>query len=543
MLGIRSRINKWLGNETPRVEASYHEYGSSEGTWNLITAVSFDGEKNSGELGPIKHYYMDHAAMRARSYQLYMESDVVQTVMNRFATWTISTGLNLKACPEEDVLKSEKIDIGDPEDFNDLVEARFAVYSATKGMADYKGRKSLNKLQRTAFINAIIGGDVLCVQRLVNGVPKTEIIDGAHISTPMNFSIDAIKSCYINPTTGNRVVHGVEIDETGQHVAFFVKKGIMSWERVAAYGENSKLLRAWMVYGLEYRIDGTRGIPLITAVMETAKKLDRYKEATLGSAEERQKVAYTIEHNIHSDGENPLGAKMARTINYDAKGGNPISEEGTKLANKVAATTNKQAFNMPIGSQMKTLESKNELYFKDFFEKNIEIVCAVVGIPPEVAMMKYDSNFSSARAAIKDWEHTITVERTSFAEDFNQPIYNYWFTTEVLANKIPAPGYLKALNDGNEMALAAYRNAKFTGTNVPHIDPLKEVMAERAKLGPMGANLPLTSLERATENLNGGDSIANLQQYAKELEKAKQLGLELMLPPPPGKEKDDDEDE
>jgi hypothetical protein len=54
---------------------------------------------------------------------------------------------------------------------------------------------------------------------------------------------------------------------------------------------------------------------------------------------------------------------------------------------------------------------------------------------------------------------------------------------------------------------------------------LKEVNAERRKLGPLADNIPLTTVEQATEVLNGGDSDSNIQQFSEELIQAKELNV------------------
>ena len=76
--------------------------------------------------------------------------------------------------------------------------------------------------------------------------------------------------------------------------------------------------------------------------------------------------------------------------------------------------------------------------------------------------------------------------------------------------------------------MEAYSNARFTGPLFPHIDPLKEVKAEREKLGTLAAHIPLTTVEAATEFLMSGDSDSNAYQFAEELKQAKELGLEAV---------------
>jgi capsid protein len=205
----------------------------------------------------------------------------------------------------------------------------------------------------------------------------------------------------------------------------------------------------------------------------------------------------------------------------------PVDEQGRQLANTVAATTNKQAFNLPIGSEIKQLApNQRELYFKDFYDTYFNIMCASIGIPPNVAMSMYNDSFSASRAALKDWEHTIFVNRDDFTEQFYQPVYILWLHIEILKNKVQAPGYLSSFNEGNEMVLNAYRNSRFTGAIPGHIDPLKEVKAVREMLGATGADIPLITVEQGIEILRGENSDEVMKQYSEELKYSRELGIE-----------------
>ncbi len=479
---------------------------------------SYNGEKNLGEMGPVKVYALDYDVLRFRSWQAMLESEVAQIVINKFITWVVGTGLRLQAEPNKVVLSSEGLTV-DTNNFSEIIEARYDVWSQSQE-SDYSNMKSEKLLEATAYKNAIVGGDVLLVLRYENDNISIQLIDGEHLGTPFGENEHQIKA----KANGNEISNGIEKDKTGKHIAYYIKKAdtIFDFDRIPARGEKSGLVMAKLIYGLEYRIDNDRGMPLISVVLETAKKMERYKEATLGSAEERQKIAYTINHELGSDGSDPrntiLGRTIARAQGVSNEDDIPVTIDGEVLADRISATTNKQTFNMPVNSELKTLESKNELYFKDFYSINMEFVCAALGIPPNVAMSKFDANFSASRAALKDWEHALIVRRNEFSAQFNQTIYNFFLEIEILKNKVQAPGYLVARKQGNIMVLTAYRKARFVGANVPHIDPVKEVNAERLKLGPLGANYPLTTAERATEALNGGDSDSNLEQFASEIE-------------------------
>ena len=489
----------------------------TNGSYSNIFSVSFNGEKNLGEIGPIMRYSPDYTGLRLRSWQSYIESEITQTVINRYVTWVIGKGLKLQAEPEKKMLEMNGINV-DYQTFTDSIESYFNVYRKSK-KSDYTGMRSLDKNAALAFKNAIVGGDVLVVLRYENGMLKVQLIDGAHVQSPAY----GTESYPANLADGNQIKNGIEVNASGEHVAYWVINKDYSATRIAA--KNNGLQSAFLVYGMEYRLDNVRGIPLVSTVLETLKKLERYKEATVGSAEERQKMALVIEHELGSSGENPFNKNLAKAFDYSEDEDLPKDINGTELANTVAATTNKQAVNLPPGAEIKIVDSKNELYFKDFYTVNINLVCAALGIPPEVAMSKYDSNFSASRAALKDWENTLNVQRAAFTEQFYKHVYDFFFEILVLENKIQAPGYLQAKLKGDIFTTEAYKAVRFVGTPVPHIDPLKEVNAERAKLGDLGAHLPLTTLEAATEALNGGDSTANIIQLGKESQLAEDNGL------------------
>lgn len=495
-------------------------------------AVSFNGEKNLGEIGPARSYSLDYDMLRVRSWQAYIESEVFRTIVDKFTLWVISGGLKLQTVPIKQVLKGAGINL-DSEAFNEAIETRFFVY-AKSTLSDYAGSESLNSMAETAFKNAKIGGDVLVVLRVEKGILKVQLIDGCHIQSP-SYGTEEFPQKLEN---GNWIANGVEYDAKGMVTAYHVMQADYSFTRIPAKNSLGFTI-AYMVKGSKYRIDNKRGVPVMATVLESLKKLERYKEATLGSAEESAKIAFQIVHNINGSGENPMVTQLAKAMDVDNGSDLPEDKNGKQLANTVAATTNKSVYNMPQGAELKLLEAnKRELYFKDFYSVNIDLMCAAIGIPPNVAMSVYNDSFSASRAALKDWEHVIKVNREDFTQQFYQPIFNLFLHLEILGNKVSAPGYLSAFTSGDEMVINAYRNCRFTGATPGHIDPLKEVNAVRAALGEQGANIPLISVEMAVELLNGASSDDVMEQFSKELQYNKDLGNEpkVVAPIPPMKD-------
>lgn len=439
--------------DKPSKEALYAVTPSTTG--NFMFSISYDGEKNVGEAGPIINYLNDYNGLRARSWQLYYESEIAQTIIRRSVTWTISRGLRLEAQPNELVLKSEGYNIDDTtfKGIDDIIEARWKVWSSSK-RCSYDGLLNLAGLAKEQQKNKWVAGDVLVILRYVKKQLTIQLIDGACVKTPYGM-VDWTDGMPIVPGT-ERVMNGIVLNDKGQHVAYWVQTSIMNFQRVEAVSKKTGMLMAYMVYGQRYRVNNVRGIPLLSVVVESAMILDRYKTATLGNAEETAKVVYSIEHQAFSDGSNPIMENLTKAINATKPTDIAKDINGVELANNVAATTGKTTVNMPLGAELKKLNHTAELHYKEFFETNANAICSTVSIPPEVAFMKYDSNFSASRAALKDWEHTILVNRDEAATDFYAPIYALWLFTEVMENKINLPGYLRAYMEGNQTALDAF---------------------------------------------------------------------------------------
>jgi hypothetical protein len=51
------------------------------GTYRTLFTHTFNGEKDDGEIGPIKIYKIDYDAVRYRSWQAYLESEICQMVI------------------------------------------------------------------------------------------------------------------------------------------------------------------------------------------------------------------------------------------------------------------------------------------------------------------------------------------------------------------------------------------------------------------------------------------------------------------------------
>ncbi|MCK5611335.1 phage portal protein [Candidatus Pacearchaeota archaeon] len=470
-----------------KIEASF--YGQE---YSIVEEI-FDGEKTQGELGAPLSYIPSYQSLSYRSWQAYTESDLAQIIVKAHVNWVVGSGLKLQSEPIDYVIEQEGFAF-DKEKFTKDTEFRFRLFAKTNDSV-FNGMMNFNKLQRIAYLNAAIGGDVLCILRISdNGLPNMQLIDGIFIQTPGMDKIEAARK------RGNEIIHGIEVDKDKRHIRYYIANKEGGFTEVEAKGKKSGREVAFMFYGSDYRIDSVRGMPLLSAVLEKMKKLDRYNEAIVGGAEERAKVPWTFEHDQHSTGENPDLSKLGSMLSGDDTPEDSIIVDMTKQTTAIKRTFEKEPYNLPVGTVLKKLDSGMEKDQDAFTTGNFIYICAALETPYEVALMKYVNSFSSSRMASQSFLFILHIKRTLFNDGCLGKFYNLFLDMQILTGKIKAEGYFTARNKKDVILLQAYRNARFTGPGVPQADPGREVKAEVEKI-----KNNLSTHEQAIERLNGGD--------------------------------------
>lgn len=503
---IINKIGAWLmqpskNNIDINPKSNFISTGDRYGSWAGHNLIAFNGEKTPNELGSAVDYVLDYYTMRKRALEAYLTNDVIQNAIEKFGMWVIGSGLKLQSEPIESIINDNSLKY---DELTKSIEDQFRLFANSKE-STYKNDQNLHQLALEAFKNSKLSGDCLCILRYENSRVTMQVIDGCFISTPS----DRIAS------TTTQI--GVELNDKGQQVGYWVMTGLNKWEYISAKNNNGQTV-AWLMYSRKYKLSDVRGMSLLSAVLEQVAKLDRYKEATLGAAEENSKIPYTIEHGVSSTGENPLSNQLAQSLGV-GNGAAPetLTMQSDVMATKVAMTTSKMVYNMPIDSTLKRHDAKVDINFGEFSGVFTDIIYTTIGMPPEVAMDKFEGSYSSSRAALKSWEYNLGVNRNNLLRNqFYKPFYDFWLDIQVTKGVFKLPGYFNAFKIGDFMQLEAYRNCRFIGATVPHIDPLKEVMAQRKKLGASFDNVPLTTLELACEELNTGDSSQILKKAENE---------------------------
>lgn len=460
-----------------------------------------DGEKFFGGFGATQLLTLDYWTLRARSAQLFEVNHYARGIIRTLTTNLVNTGLHLEATPEEDVLG---LDEGSLDDWTDDVETRFALWGKEPRLCDHREQFSFGALQQIAFREALLEGDVLVVlrQRPETGIPRVQLVPGSAVQTPIE----------AKPRGKNRIEHGVELDERGRHVAFWVRDEEGRFERLPAYGANTGRRMAWLVYATDKRHDQVRGKPFLSLVLQSLREIDRYRDSAQRKATNNATLTMIVEKGEHAIGSRPItgGVGGARRVDASqAPGAGPDSPRVFNAARMLPGTVIDE---LQVGETVKPFPTTGtDERFSDFERAIIQSIAWTCDIPPEILLKSFNNNYSASQAAINEFKNTLDAGRMSWGEQFCQPIYSDWLLSSVLARKVEAAGLFDAWRSGDLDTVAAWTNSDWTGHVKPSVDVVKMGNGQEKLL-----SLGLTTFDRASRETTGTKFSTNVKKQLRE---------------------------
>jgi len=474
-----------------------HSGGYVSNAWN--------GDKFYGGFGITKDYsIVDYWKLRKRSKQLFTENVYARGLIRRLLTNEINKGLALEATPDADILKLPTEALSD---WSETIERRFGIWGKLPELCDHKGLRTFGAIQRQARMMALVSGDVLVILRQgTSKLPTIELIDADNIENPMSDVL--IRQAN---DRGNEILHGVEVDPNGRHIAFYVTQDDGTSLRVPARGVRTGRLQAWLVYGTERMLDEVRGQSLLALVVQSLKEVDRYRDAEQRAAVINSMIAMWIKKSEDKMGTLPVTGGAVRKDTYTTQ--NDV--QGRK---DVQFSTN-----LP-GMVMQELQTGEEPVSYDTRRPNVNFAAfeaAIINaiawaneIPPEVLTLAFQNNYSASRGAVNEFKIYLDRIRTGFGEEFNDPIYQEFLVSETLLGVIDAPGFLDSRqNPSLWYVYGAWVSADWSGAIKPNVDLLKEAKAYKLLMDE-----GLITRERATRELTGMKYSKSVRQLIRENE-------------------------
>lgn len=477
----------------------------------------FNGEKDFFAMNSsTTAYNVDYYRMAGRAYNLYTTNEFVKAAVDRLVQFIVGLGLELYPIPKKDFLE-RKLRVELPGNFSEDVKDLWELY-CTEKCVSADGEDNIHSLAKTITFNAILGGDMLVIRRVVNRCNQYQLVDGRNVKS----------SKLINPKNKNKIKNGVEVDATGRHIAYYVVDQDGKEHRIDAYDEFGNRF-AWLAYCNKIRIGNTRGFSIIGAIMQKLDKIGEYTESETLAAATNAKFVATIDQDETSTGLNPLNGTLGG-FNKRATGipaSSPSAKDDgvvSKIVSQLRRLTNGIIMHMPRGQKLNAYNSSRpNVNFAAFLDTTMKYAFASMGLPYEVVLMVFQNNFSASRASLKMFEFILKFMRKYLTIDgFYNYAYEQFVDLEVLKGNIDAPDYLKYRNSSG-YADNAYLLCKFEGMPIPHIDPVKEVDAVVTKL-----QNGLTDFEGALQELGSKTNFETMcKALSRQLKKLKELGITL----------------
>lgn len=426
----------------------------------------------------------DLANLRERSRDLYRNNAIGRGVISTMTVNVVGSGIKLQAAPD-------RAFIGMSDDYaeqwEDMVERKFNNWANSKD-SDLTRFANFYDNQNLAFLSYCQSGEIFTLLPIRNRNGRdqlcTQLVEADLVQNgPGQF-------------TGRNCRDGIELDDDGAPVSYTIRVDTMEWKKIPAYGPKSN--RPNVIHFLRQERPGqTRGVPMLSSVVENIKQADRGSKAVL--------AAMVVQS---------LFTAFIKSNNPDALSP-PIP--GTTQAPTSSSTLDDDDYDYTLapGAVLKLKPDEDITFanpsqpkseFESFMMAHLVWAGMATGIPYEILSKKFLASYSASRASrIEAWRYFLS-ERSKFNRDYNQIIYQEWLTLEILEGRIPAPGFF----DSEDMK-QAYCRAEWLGSSMGQIDEKKEVDAAIAR-----AESGLSTWTQETAALNGGDFTRNAKRLQRE---------------------------
>lgn len=462
--------------------------------------------------------------LRQRSRMLYQASPVATSAINTTRTKVVGTGLVLKPTINRAVLG---LSADAAKEWQRKTESEFRLWARKKQNCDALGVNNFYEQQQLTLASWLMSGDVFPIFKRYPVTPlnpyslRIHLVEADRVSTPSEFksTFGSVRNTEGvvpdgKPGAGHKIYDGVEVDENGQIVAYYIcnvypnqnKAEKAEWTRVEAYGAKTGLPNILHVMSSE-RPGQYRGVPYLAQVIEPLLQLRRYTESELMAALVQSffTACVTTETDATGTPFNEVGAGDIAGI----PSSNPSDDPGDNLSD------DDNEYELGPGTVIHLAPGEK----MDFgspniptagFESFVKTICRLVGaaleIPYDVLIKEFNSSYSASRGALLEAWEAFKMRRVWFVDSFCQPVYEMWLSEAVARGRIKAPGFFD-----DPLVRDAWCGARWIGPVQGQLDPKKEAEAAVTLI-----NNGIKTRGQVTTELGSGDYDENVEQLAQE---------------------------
>ncbi|SDD89367.1 phage portal protein [Sporomusa acidovorans] len=469
---------------------------------------------------------MNLPTLRARSADAVMSIPLASSAINTSRTHVVGAGLKLSPKPKYKLLG---ITSEQAKEWARTTKEEFDLWANSK-FCDLLKKNNWYDQQDIVYQCYMIDGDSFAAIKYREPLPgmpynlRIQIFEASRVCNPGTQSLlgSPWSVTVKNPDNGNRIINGVEINDDGAVVAYWIcnrypydptNMEIPKWVRVEAFGQKTGQPNILQICHDE-RPEEYRGVPYLAPVLEVLKQVGRYTEAELTAAIIKSFFSLFFEENYAGNGNFPLQNVFAP---HERVSLNPNDFElGSGTMNV-----------LPPGYKVTTVDTGRSLStYEAFSNQLIRQIGATLEQPYEVLIKAFNSSYSASRAALLQAWAAFKIRRIWFVRDFCQPCYEAWLTEAIAIGRIKAPGYFT-----DPLKQKAWANAEWYGPVMGSVDPTKEVEAAalRVKYG-------FSTREKETAEMTGTNFDENVESLAIEEQTLRDAGLSTGMEVNTGKE-------
>jgi len=442
---------------------------------------------------------------RASSRDLYMNTPLGHASINRSVTNVIGSGLHFQSRLNNDVLKLSK---EKKESYERLIEREFRSWMKNK-KCDLQKRLNFYEMQNIIFKSVLMNGDAFVL------LPVKSDDD---LNVPLR--LQAIESDYCsNPAhkmNTTKLSGGIEVDDVGAPYKYYFQKKVYNnlelsfsdsdWTSIKAFGLKTGRPNVLHIYKPD-RISQRRGMPILAPAFEILKQISRLTESEL--------MASLI---------NSFFTTIIKSKSNEPTSDMYIPDEQIENENNDTDNNSDKLYEMGSGNFL-DLDTDEDVTFADpnrpnaefspFYKSMVEQLGSVINVPSEQLLLKFNTSYSGARAAIQEAWKFYYQSRTFLTDNFNNPVFKEFLYEANLNNRFKLPGFFD-----DPVVRDAWCGCSWSGTKQSELDPLKEV---KAKILKIQSNLSTYESEYNTENRESWEENIDKLDRERELLKSKNI--------------------
>jgi capsid protein len=514
------RVNTRVMEEVHKIKAQLGYSG--HGNYSYYSGKSSGAKWDNGLSGYYNGIVLNHWSLRQQARKAFHESAQARAIVNRFADTVADKGLTLEPTPNAEILG---ITIEQASIWSKNVAAKFELWSKSKtqhrsGNLNFQQSHRLYQIcqhrDNDIFIRLYYSKD----RSLLNPL-QFEFIDPSQIrgdSATTSFGVVGSHDGIIRDSQGREKAYKVwirKINKDGETDEY-------EEVEIPAFGPKSG--RVFMLHGFVPEYPGQRrGYSRLASAIQDLENITDFTSAQIKKAINQSIISLFVkpspdapasqpfEDFLTTRGVGPAGDSFQAT---PGTGGTVTAADGTAQRVNYAPLP-EATVGVPGSLMVGNLEGGEEIKpfvntapaegFDTFVDTFTAHLSASLSIPIEVVKMQFGKNYSASRGALILFWRVAVQWREEMASDYLNPVYAAWLAEEIAMGRISAPGW------SDPILRAAWLNARWAGSPMPNIDPMRTANADKTYVELGGK-----TLDRVARDLNGSSGSSNRAQLARE---------------------------